>query len=171
MKMNPLLKLVLSAMFAALTCVATMAIQIPSPMNGYVNMGDCVVLMSGWILGPIYGSLAAAIGSCFADIFSGYVIYAPATFIIKGLVALLAWLICNVMQKSRVHTLISRICGGIVGEIAMVGGYFLYAALVFGEGLAAAASIPGNVMQGIFGIVIGILLTEVVVKIIKKADR
>ena len=171
MKPHSLLRLVLSAMFAALVCVATMVIQIPSPMSGYVNMGDCIVLMSGWILGPIYGTLAAAIGSCFADIFSGYVIYAPATFIIKGLVAFLAWLIFRAMQRAKMNTPVSRICSGIVGEAAMVGGYFLYAALVFGEGLAAASSIPGNVMQGIFGITAGILLTEAVVKIMKNRDR
>ena len=40
-------KLVLAAMFAALSCVATMVIQIPSPMSGYVNLGDCFVLLGG----------------------------------------------------------------------------------------------------------------------------
>ena len=45
--------LVLAALFAALTCVATMVIQIPSPMNGYVNLGDCFVLLAGWVLGPL----------------------------------------------------------------------------------------------------------------------
>ena len=39
-------KLVLAAMFAALSCVATMVIQIPSPMSGYVNLGDCFVLLA-----------------------------------------------------------------------------------------------------------------------------
>ena len=28
-----------------------MVVQIPSPMNGYVNLGDCFVLLSGWLLG------------------------------------------------------------------------------------------------------------------------
>ena len=32
--------LVLSALFAALCTVMTLVIQIPSPMNGYVNLGD-----------------------------------------------------------------------------------------------------------------------------------
>ena len=75
-------------MLAALCCVATMIIKIPSPLKGYLNLGDCVVLLSGWLLGPAYGFAAAGIGSALADIFSGYVIYAPATFIIKGLMAI-----------------------------------------------------------------------------------
>ena len=32
--------MVLAAVLAALACVATMVVQIPSPMNGYVNLGD-----------------------------------------------------------------------------------------------------------------------------------
>ena len=57
------LKLVLSALMAALVYVATSIIQIPSPVNGYVNLGDCFVLLSGWLLGPWYGGAAAGIGS------------------------------------------------------------------------------------------------------------
>ena len=44
-------KMVLAALMAALTYVATMVVQIPSPMQGFVNLGDCCVLLSGWILG------------------------------------------------------------------------------------------------------------------------
>ena len=44
--------MVMAAVLAALACVATMVVQIPSPMNGYVNLGDCFVLLSGWLLGP-----------------------------------------------------------------------------------------------------------------------
>ena len=37
-------KMVLAALMAALTYVATMVVQIPSPMQGFVNLGDCCVL-------------------------------------------------------------------------------------------------------------------------------
>ena len=40
-------KIIFSAMLAALTCVATMVIKIPSPLSGYLNLGDCIVLLSG----------------------------------------------------------------------------------------------------------------------------
>ena len=48
-------KMVLAALMAALTYVATMVVQIPSPVQGYVNLGDCCVLLSGWILGAQLG--------------------------------------------------------------------------------------------------------------------
>ena len=100
-------KLVLAALLAALVCVATMVVQIPSPMQGYVNLGDCFVLLSGWLLGPWYGFAAGGIGSMLADIFLGY------------------------------------------------------ASLLLGKGLAAAASIPGNIFQGTVGLVVGVLLVAV----------
>ena len=86
-------KLVLSALMAALVYVATSIIQIPSPVNGYVNLGDCFVLLSGWLLGPWYGAAAAGIGSMLVDLLSGYGHYVPGTLIIKGLDALVAALI------------------------------------------------------------------------------
>ena len=56
-------KLVLAALMAALTYVATSIVQIPSPMQGYVNLGDCIVLLSGWILGPWWGAAASIPGN------------------------------------------------------------------------------------------------------------
>ena len=93
-------KLVFSALFAALTCAATIIIQIPAYMNGYLNLGDCFVLLSGFVLGPLYGFCAAGIGSCLADIITGYGIYAPASFLIKGLVALIAIYFYNLLMNS-----------------------------------------------------------------------
>ena len=150
-------KLVLAALLAALVCVATMVVQIPSPMQGYVNLGDCFVLLSGWLLGPWYGFAAGGIGSMLADLFLGYGHYAPGTFVIKGLVALIAALLYEKLGRSPA----ARIASGVVGEIVMVLGYFGYASLLLGKGLAAAASIPGNIFQGTVGLVVGVLLVAV----------
>ena len=150
-------KLVLAALLAALVCVATMVVQIPSPMQGYVNLGDCFVLLSGWLLGPWYGFAAGGIGSMLADLFLGYGHYAPGTFVIKGLVALIAALLYEKLGRSPT----ARIASGVVGEIVMVLGYFGYASMLLGKGLAAAASIPGNIFQGTVGLVVGVLLVAV----------
>ena len=63
-------KIIITALFAALTCVATMIVKIPTPTMGYIHPGDAIVLLSGFILGPVYGGLAAGIGSAFSDLFS-----------------------------------------------------------------------------------------------------
>ena len=43
------------------------------------------------LLGAVLGFLAAGLGSALADLFSGYVVYAPVTFVIKGLMAFIAF--------------------------------------------------------------------------------
>ena len=154
------LKLVLSALMAALVYVATSIIQIPSPVNGYVNLGDCFVLLSGWLLGPWYGGAAAGIGSMLVDLLSGYGHYVPGTLIIKGVDAMAAALIFRALGRGKTGMLVS----GIVGETIMVLGYFFYASLILGKGLAAAASIPGNIVQGIAGIAIGMVLAVLLQK-------
>ena len=149
-------KLVLAALMDALCTIMTMVIQVPSPMQGYVNLGDCAVLMSAWVLGPLYGGAAAGIGSALADLLSGYAHYVPGTFAIKLLMAVAAALIFRAATKkglSASSVLLGQIVGGVVAEVIMVLGYFAYASLWLGKGLAAAASIPGNIVQGVFGLV------------------
>lgn len=149
-------RLVLSAMLAALVVAATMVVKIPSPTNGYVNLGDCFVLLAAWLLGPWYGGAAAGIGSMLTDLLSGYPHYAPGTLIIKGLDAVAAALVFRSLGNHRGAAILS----GIVGEIIMVVGYFGYSALLLGKGLAAALSIPGNLVQGAVGIIAGVLLLK-----------
>ena len=51
------------------------------------------------------------------------------------------------------------------GEIIMVGGYYLYAALLLGKSFAgAAASVPGNLVQGAFGLVCGVVIIKIIAK-------
>ena len=153
MKDSNIRKLVLAALFAALCTIMTLVIQIPSPMQGYVNLGDCAVLMAAWTLGPISGGMAAAIGSMLADLMSGYAYYAPATFVIKLVMGVAAGLIFRLFQRRTAsHLLVSQAVSGLVAESIMALGYFGYAALWLGNGLGAAAAIPGNVVQGVFGL-------------------
>lgn len=159
MKNNKTTQIVISAMFAALCCVATMIIKIPSPLKGYINLGDCIVLLSGFMLSPLYGFLAAGIGSAFADILSGYVIYAPATFIIKGIMALVVCYVCKSLHSMNLPTF-SRIIASVTAEIIMVIGYFVFEGFMYGFA-ASAVNIPANAVQGVAGIFLGIILCKI----------
>ena len=149
----------MAALMAALACVATMIIKIPSPLKGYLNLGDCIVLTAGWLLSPTYGFLAAGLGSALADVFSGYVTYAPATFIIKGLMALIAFYGFKLLNK-KIGNLPSRIISGIVAEIVMILGYFVFEGFLYGF-IPSAVNIPANGVQGIAGLIIGVILIKV----------
>lgn len=152
-------KLVIAALLAALTCVATMVIKIPSPLKGYLNLGDCVVLTAGWMLSPLYGFLAAGLGSALADIFSGYAIYAPATFLIKGLMALAAFYIYKALHK-RINNPVSRIISGFIAEVIMVLGYYIFEGFMYGFD-SALLNVPANAIQGAAGLILGFILIKV----------
>ena len=156
---NTTQRIVMAALLGALTCVATMIIKVPSPLKGYLNLGDCVVLVAGWMLSPTYGFLAAGIGSALADIFSGYVTYAAATFVIKGLMALIAFYGFKLLHN-KLGNLPSRIISGIVAEAVMVGGYFIFEGFLYGF-VPSLVNIPANAVQGVAGLIIGTILVKV----------
>ncbi len=156
-KQFTLRKMVLTALFTALTCVATMLIQIQMPATqGYVNIGDCFVLLGAWVLGPWFGAFAGGVGSALADLLAGYPHYIPGTLLIKALMAVIAALLYR--QLGKKHHYVGQLVGGVAAELWMVLSYFVYAWLILGKGLAAASSIPGNLLQGVIGLVAAIAL-------------
>lgn len=161
---NNLKKLILAALFAALSCVATMSIRIPTPgTGGYIHPGDAIVILSGVILGPVWGFLAGGIGSALSDLIGGYFIYVPITFVIKSLVALAAGLLYQKVGKNQKSRYIAVILGGVADIILVAGGYFVCEFFIYGAG--SAASIPANIIQGVGGLVISCILYPILISI------
>lgn len=146
--------MVLAAVMAALTYVATTVIRIPSPTGGYVHIGDGLVLLCGWLLGPWWGGAAAGIGSMLVDLLGGYMSFVPGTLVIKFLDAMAAALVVKALGR-RFY---SYVLGGIIGEAVMVAGYFVYEALALQLGIGAAAGVLANVGQGAVGLAIALVL-------------
>lgn len=159
------LKICLTAMFAALICVATVVVQIPAPSGGFLNFGDCFVIISGLILGPVYGFAAGGIGSAMADLIA-YPVYAPATFIIKGLMAVAASLIAKAFLKKNVRLqFVGSVVGGLAAELIMSFGYMLFEILFMGFDYAAViVNLPFNLIQGGFGLILAVALIQVIAK-------
>lgn len=159
-KKNPTVRLALCGMMAALIFVATYFVKLPMAMtNGYVHLGDGFILLAasllGWAAVP-----AAAVGSMLADLMGGYAMYLLPTFLIKAAVAAVAVLALKTKHEWM------KVLGLILAEAVMVGGYFITEWLFLGYGLAAAAaSLLGNTMQGLSGVVIGLLLIPMVKRI------
>ena len=161
---NNLKKLILAALFAALSCVATMSIRIPTPgTGGYIHPGDAIVILSGVILGPVWGFFAGGIGSALSDLIGGYFVYVPITFVIKGLVALAAGLLYQKVGKTQKSRYAAVVLGGVADIILVAGGYFVCEYFIYGAG--AAASIPSNIIQGIGGLVISYILYPILISI------
>ena len=157
------LNITLTAIFAALCCAATM-IAVPLPF-GYFNLGDIIVVLSAWLLGPVFGALASGLGAALADLILGFATYAPATFVIKFLVAVVAFSLFGLLNKItflRKTRVISCIVSAALAELVMVSGYFVFEAFIMGYGVGGAlSSVVGNLMQAVVGAVGSTLLMAV----------
>ena len=148
-------KLALCGLLAAFVFVGTQ-IRVPTAI-GYINLGDAVILIGSFILGPI-AFFPAAIGSALSDLLAGYPQYIIPTFIIKGLMGLTA----GVLLRKSEATAVRKILTGVIAEIIMVAGYFVFESLPFMYGVeAAAGSLFFNMIQGIAAIVIFVPVTYI----------
>ena len=164
--------IILTALLAALTTVATMVIRIPTPLagGGYIHLGDGLVLICGILLGPGLGAVAAGGGSMLADVFAGAAAYVPATLAIKALTAAAGgWLYHRMAGHSSLHTPVRVALAGIPAEVIMVAGYYLYeVGLQIAAGSAAGAAaaavlvgVPFNIVQGLAGVIVCAVLLPV----------
>ena len=164
--------IILTALLAALTTVATMVIRIPTPLagGGYIHLGDGLVLICGILLGPGLGAVAAGVGSMLADVFAGAAAYVPATLAIKALTAAAGgWLYHRMAGHSSLHTPVRVVLAGIPAEVIMVAGYYLYeVGLQIAAGSAAGAAVaavlvgvPFNIVQGLAGVIVCAVLLPV----------
>lgn len=147
-------KIVTAALLAALCCAATSVLKVPSPTGGYMNLGDTMVLLGAFLLGPWYGAAGAGIGSMLADVLGGYPLYAPATLVIKAVMAVTAGLLYRALRKRSLGMIIAA----VIGELPMIVGYWLYDAWLLRSFAGSAVGIPSNLVQAAFGIAASVLL-------------
>lgn len=152
MNTNQLRKYIISALMAALTCFATYIIKVPSP-TGYIHPGDAFVILSGIILGPLYGPFSAGIGSMLADFLAGFPQYALATLLIKALTAFA----CSLVYRCFKKQLLSVIAAGVLAGIIVTLGYFTVEYFMYGFA-GALSGVPLNGVQNLFGIILSAML-------------
>jgi len=140
----------LSEIMAALVAVATMLIQVPTPLTrGYINVGDSMVMLVAVLFGPTIGAFAGGFGSAMADLITGYAHWAPFTLVIKGVEG---FVIGYLTSKKDDFTTI--LLATILGGALMVLGYFFVEVYFYGWG-GAIAEVPGNTLQAVTGIIVG----------------
>jgi len=161
MRNDKVKKLALGGMLSAVILAMTISMHLPVPATGgYVHLGDGFIFLTAAVLGP-YAALAAGIGSALADLLGGYFIYIPATFIIKAAMGLIAGKFAA--QGSR----LKRAIVFMFAELVMVLGYFAFEWALYGGAAALGAVLP-NLLQGAFGVILGLILTEIASGIFQK---
>ena len=157
---NKVLRLVLLALFTAAIAVTTAYVSIPVGI-GYIHLGDGITFMGVMLLGPA-GAIAAAAGSALADILSGFLIFAPATFVIKGAMGAVVGFFYR--RRGSTFSYIINIVLFFVAELLMVVGYFGYECVLW-DIHAALAEVPANAIQAGAGIIIDAVSAPLVKKI------
>ena len=146
-------KISFCGMFAALIFAFTMFVKIPVA-SGYVHLGDALVYVCAMLLGGPYAFFAAIIGEGLADIAGGYLIYFPATVIVKSLVVI-PFVIIRKRSKNKLLTKISALMTLPAGLVTVVG-YFLADLII--DKAYAIVDIPGNIIQAVGSAIIFIVV-------------
>lgn len=141
--------------FSAFVFIAT-ELRIPTAI-GHINLGDCVILVASYFIGPA-SFFPAAIGSALGDLIAGYPYYMAPSFIIKGIMGLVAALIMGRSHDKGVGGVLIRILAATVAEMIMIGGYFAFETVMYGME-AALGSVVFNLIQAGVAIIVAVPLT------------
>ena len=130
-KKNSTIFVSLLAVLTALTTVTTIMFTVPFPSTqGYFNLGDAFVMLSGFLLGPVGGFIAGGVGSATADLMVAPV-YAPLTFLTKGCEGMVVgWFSSRTRKKSRISPW--DVLGVVLASVVMLLGYLLGEVLFLG---------------------------------------
>ncbi len=160
------LELTMTALFIALTYVATAFINVRIPFiaanGGLIHLGNMPLFIAAAIYGKKTGALAGALGMGLFDLSCGWVAWAPFTFVICGLIG---WTYGAITQEHKAKGWL--IAGVIAVAVIKVVGYYIAEGIIYGNWIVPFASIPGNLVQiGVAG-VIGVPIIMVLRKVLR----
>lgn len=158
--------LILSAMLIALVFVATIFLNIKLPITangGLVHLGTAMLFIASILFGPKKGAIAGAFGMGLFDLVSGFAVWAPITFVARGIqgyiVGKIAW-----SNGRNGNNFGFNLLATIVSVPPMVAVYYIGEGILYGNWIAPMASIPGDLVQNVLGIVISIPVCAVLKK-------
>jgi len=129
-----------AGVLAAAIFLLTAFIRIPLPA-GYLNLGDFGVFLAAMLLPAGWAALTAGVGSMLADLV-GFPLYAPVTFAVKGLAALVFSLLWRHLSGGRRYL-------AFLAVLIVPLGYFAFERIVFAN--FAWADLPMNLLQATVG--------------------
>jgi uncharacterized membrane protein len=161
--------MVQTALLTALVFVATAFINVRLPIiasGGLVHLGTVMLFIAAIVFGKEKGAVAGAVGMAIFDLSSGWALWSPFTFVIRGImgymIGTIAW------SKNREGNNIGiNIFAGILSGIWMIAGYYITEVILYGNWISPVASIPGNVTQIALGLIIGIPIAKIIKKYVK----
>ena len=106
---SPVKTVTMTGVLTGLACVVTIYTRIPTPvLQGMFNLGDAVILVAAMMFGPKVGATVGAVGPALANILAGSYLFAPITFVVKGLEGL----VVGLLARSFYHSSDARLEAG-----------------------------------------------------------
>lgn len=158
--------LTITALFIALTYVFTAFINVRLPIaanGGLIHLGNVPLFLCAIIFGKKSGAIAGSVGMGLFDLLSGWTAWAPFTFIV---VALMGYAVGAITEKH--HGFGYNVLAMIVAAVLKVGGYYIAEGIIYGNWIAPAASIPGNLIQVGVAAIIVLIIVEPLRKVGKR---
>ena len=169
-------KIVFTALMAALV-VAGSALRVRLPLaigsTTSFHLGNIFCALSGLLLGPWLGGLAAGLGSAIFDMFDPiYISEAWITFLMKGIYGLLPGFIIRFGKKDAGY--VKALLGSAAGAIAYALLYLLksYIKGIYVKGwepAAAALDVVAKLPATVFNAVVAIIFAPILFLAIRKA--
>lgn len=152
---SDIFKVVLTAMFIAVTVAISRFFIIPIPMtHGNINLCDAGIFISALLLGPRVGGVVGGASGFLLDLISGYGQYMWFSLIVHGAEGLIVGLIAGKNTDRKWIKLIAV----SVGIVIMVIGYFVADSVLYNI-YAGYIGIGTNLIQGAVGALIAYLVT------------
>ena len=126
-------------------------IRLPfAPQGGLIHLGNVPLFLAAIIFGRRTGTLAGAFGMGLFDLLSGWYLWAPFTFVIVGF---MGFTVGAITEKH--HGYGWNALAIAVACVIKVVGYYIAEGFIYGNWIAPATSIPGNLVQiGVAAIIV-----------------
>jgi uncharacterized membrane protein len=154
----------ISGLLTALVFVATMFVNIRLPISingGLIHLGNVPLVVASIVFGRKKGAIAGAVGMTLFDVLSGWALWAPGTFIVRGV---MGYVIGLIAERRRGESFLFNTVAVIAGGAWMIAGYYLTEGIIYGNFVAPLTSIPGNLVQVLTALVIGMPLATAMKK-------
>ncbi|MGX8797096.1 ECF transporter S component [Fusibacter sp. JL298sf-3] len=145
--------IVLTGLLIALVFVSTLFINIQLPVSlkgGLIHMGNVALFLSAILFGKNKGALAGAFGMGLFDIVGGWYLWAPFTFVIRGVMGYIVGAIAY-SGGAEGKSFFRNALGILLASLWMIPGYYITEVILYHNWITPLTSIPGDVIQLVFG--------------------
>ncbi|MCL2703514.1 MAG: ECF transporter S component [Defluviitaleaceae bacterium] len=142
----------------------TMFISIPLPFSihdgGLMHLGNVSLFIAAIVFDKKKGAIAGAFGMSLFNLLSplGLVIWAPFTFVIRGV---MGYVIGTIAEKGQGKNIWINIAAIAVGGAVQIAGYYIAEWILYGNPISPLLSIPGDVVQIVASSVIALPLLTI----------